>query len=106
MRTDSFGLILWMIILAGGVYLTIRYLWPLLLVIATVIAIGWFRLRSLSAKARQEAERMEEELRQTDSSYQNDLFYEQAARKMEEPGEIVDVEFTRKDEPDREEGRL
>ena len=50
-----------------------------------------------------EEERFREAPRET---YQDQLFREQAARKREEPGEIIDVEFTRKEENGNERQEL
>ena len=110
MRVDSFRLLLWLIVFIAGVYFTIRYLWPLVLVVIVLIAIGMFRMFRATREVRKEAEKAAETLRKEESmkenSWQSDLFYEQAARKKEEAGEIIDVEFTRKDEADGEEKNL
>ncbi len=110
MRVDSFRLFLWMIVFIAGLYFTIRYLWPLVLVVIGLIAFGMFRMFKATREVRKEAEKAAEALRNQeaarDNDWQKDLFYEQAARKKEEAGEIIDVEFTRKDEADGEEKSL
>ena len=106
MRIDSLQLLLWILVFIGGIYLTIRYLWPLVLLILAVIGYGMFRMYLLNKRVREQAEKADEELFSRENSYQDDLFYEQAARKREESGEVVDVEFTRKEEPEKEEKRI
>ena len=106
MRIDSFQLLLWILVFIGGIYLTIRYLWPLVLIILAIIGFGLFWVYLLNKQVKEEARKAEEELFSRPNSYQNDLFYEQAAKKREESGEVVDVEFTRKEESDQEEKRI
>lgn len=111
MRSNPVAVILWSILFGFGIYLTIRYLWPLLLLFGLLIMFGVMRLKH-EAKQQQKAFReMEDTLRQSEEerfreTYQDQLFREQAARKREEPGEIIDVEFTRKEENGNERQEL
>jgi hypothetical protein len=113
---DTIRTILWVLLFGGAVYLTFRYLWPLVLFILLLIAFSVFRIRRLAEKSRREAERMVDEMNGHQSpyiedlydeamkeerrtpNYQDQLFQEQVNRRREEAGEIVDVEFTRKEE--------
>ena len=69
-------------------------LFPGLLVVIAIAAIYlWFRFRGMKKQ-------MERELNeQPQATWQDDLFKEQASRlKRTEDAEVIDVEFTRKDE--------
>ena len=65
----------------------------LLVVIAIAAAYMWFRFRRVKKQ-------MEQELNERPQpTWQDDLFQEQASRlKRTEDAEVIDVEFTRKDE--------
>ncbi len=66
---------------------------PLLLIIAGIALYFWLRFRKVKKQ-------MEQELNeQPQQAWQDDLFQEQVSRlKRTEDAEVIDVEFTRKDE--------
>lgn len=66
---------------------------PLLLIVAGIALYLWLRVRKVKKQ-------MERELKeQPQPTWQDDRFQEQAARlKRTEDAEVIDVEFTRKDE--------
>ena len=104
MRSNPLMAVLWAMFFGLGIYLTVRYLWPLLLVIAAMFLFSYLRLRRSIRKEEEHMEQMEEQLyqRPREPTYQDELFQEQAQHLREEPGEIVDVEFTRKEENEKE----
>jgi len=93
MRTDYPALIFWAAVIGLGIYLTIRYLWPLLLVAALMILVGVWRTRKMVKDAEEEAAKMMDE----SDRFQNDLFYEQVERNNRRTGDIIDAEFTVKE---------
>lgn len=100
MRSNPFYFILWSFVIGFGIYFTIRYLWPLLLIIAVIAVIGILQLRR---NVKEQEAQMEETLRQQrEPTYQDQLFREQARRRREEDAEVIDVEFTRKEEKEGE----
>ncbi|MBQ9327263.1 MAG: hypothetical protein IJ225_01850 [Solobacterium sp.] len=101
MGNNRIQTILLAILFGAGVYFTIRYLWPLLLVIALGIGIGIWSLKREAKKAEDDFRRTEEEFTR-ERTYQDDLFQESVEQvKRREEGEVIDVEFTRK-EPEEE----
>ena len=120
---DTIRTILWILLFTGAVYLTFRYLWPLVLFIILLIVFSILRVRFLAEKSRKEAERIVEEMNEHQSpvfddlyeesmreerrtpNYQDQLFQE-SVRRREEPGEIIDVEFTPKEEAVKEKSQV
>jgi hypothetical protein len=87
------------------IVLTVKYLWPLILVIALLIAAGIWRTKHLVSKAEKEArDAMQEEETEEEQDvpqYEQDLFQEQVqkahAEQRRPEGDIIDAEFTRKE---------
>ena len=82
-NNTSVGRILRLLCLGFSIYIAIRYFWPVLLVIAAVIAWHYFRIRK-------EIKRAQEEMNRT-------VYYEAPRQVREErldEGDIIDAEFT------------
>ena len=120
---DTIRTILWVLLFGGAVYLTFRYLWPLVLFILLLIVFSVFRIRRLAERSRREAERIVEEMNERQGPYLEDMYdeamkeerrtpnyqdqlFQEGIRRREEPGEIIDVEFTPKEEPAKEKSQL
>jgi|GEM_PF-4190675 len=107
--SDRFYEILFGAAIVLCIYLTVKYLWPLILVIALLIAAGIWRTRHLMSKAEKEArEAMKEAEAEAEDGededvppYEQDLFQEQVqkahAEQRRPEGDIIDAEFTRKE---------
>ncbi|MCH4207172.1 MAG: hypothetical protein LKF50_02580 [Solobacterium sp.] len=98
------------------IYLTIKYLWPLILVIVLLIVFGVWRSRHIMKQAEDEARKAMGEDIHVDSAeedtqdvpqYEQDLFHAQVNearnKDLRPKGDIIDAEFTRKDEQKEEE---
>ncbi|NCB32759.1 MAG: hypothetical protein EOM64_02565 [Erysipelotrichia bacterium] len=95
-----------------GVLLTIKYLWPVILVIGLLIGFGIWRARHIMHEAEKEARKsMGENIngQQDVPQYEQDLFQSQVKeaqnRQLRTQGDIIDAEFIRKDEQKEEEGQ-
>lgn len=102
--------ILFAIAIVFGVVLTIKYLWPVILVIALLIAFGIWRARHMMNEAEKEARKsMSQNINENQDvpQYEQDLFQSQVKeaqnRQARPQGDIIDAEFTRKDEQKEEE---
>ena len=83
MNDNAAGRILRLIGLGFAVYIAVRYFWPVLLIIAAVIAWHYFRIRKEIKKAQEEMNRT--------------VYYEAPRPVREEKqdeGDIIDAEFT------------
>ena len=121
--SDTLRTILWILLFGGAIYLTFKYLWPLVLFIILLIVFSVMRVRYLAEKSRKETERIVEEMNERQAphledfyeeamreerrkpGYQDQLFQE-SVRRREEPGEIIDVEFTPKEEAAKEKSQV
>lgn len=120
---DTFRTMIWILLFGGAIYLTFRYLWPLVLFILLLIAFSVLRIRYLARESRKKAERIVEEMNEHQPPYLEDYYnesmreerrapgyqdqlFQEEVRRREEPGEIIDVEFTPKEEPAKEKSQL
>ncbi|MGN1389364.1 MAG: hypothetical protein ACI4WR_06925 [Bulleidia sp.] len=86
--------ILYIAALVFLVYLAVRYLWPVLLIAALLIAARVLQTRRMTKNAEEEAKKM---MRDNDtSSWQDDLFRSQAGRMQQ--SDIIDAEYTERRE--------
>ena len=114
MKNDPIRTVLWAVLTIAGIVLGIAIFWPLLIMIAIAVAVMVLRLRHTVKRAEQElfeqmnrmnggygfdsSDSMQRPMREENAlSYQNDLFQESVKRAERMEGEIVDVEFTRKE---------
>ncbi len=82
--------ILYIAALVFLVYLAVRYLWPVLLIAALLIALRVMQTRRMTKNAEEEAKKM---MRDNDtSSWQDDLFRSQTDRMQQ--SDIIDAEYT------------
>lgn len=93
MRFDPFVFV-WGILMAIALWFTVRYLWPLILVVLLVLAGGVLRTRRLVRESERQARRSYEDLRRKqEESLGEKLFEAQVKRKREEEAIVVDAEF-------------
>ncbi len=94
---DRVRTVIYLFLAGFAVFIAVRYFWPLLLILALFAGWQFFRFRKLVGKM--ENRRNEEHAREAD--WQNQLFQESVKRR-EQQGEIIDVEFKMKENPDKE----
>ena len=105
--TDAVRTFLAALATAFAVYIAVRYFWPLLLVLLAAGAFFVFRVKRMAKEARKQMEEAQRQMYQGDTNYYRqeslqDQLFQQSLKKTQEQGEIVDVEFKMKDEPDGE----
>lgn len=93
--TDVIFMIFWTAAMAIALYLTVRYLWPLLLVAVLVALGGVHRRRKAVRQMEKEYEKAREE------TLADQVFYQQV-RKREEAPVVIDAEFTPVEEEKQE----
>ncbi len=94
--------IIWGILIIAGLALTIYVFWPLFLILALIIGYKIFQYR----QALKHVEKGQSEEVRTSTSYQDDLFHQEINNlRRNEDTEVIDVEFTRKEEEPQAEGR-
>ena len=85
--TDVIFMIFWTAAMAIALYLTVRYLWPLLLVAVLVALGGVHRRRKAVRQMEKEYEKAREE------TLADQVFYQQVRKREEEPV-VIDAAFT------------
>jgi len=102
MNSDMLSRIVTVIIIVVIIAAALYVFWPLLLILAAYVGIKVFQYRRALKKAEQ---KIQEE--QPAGTYQDQLFTQQAdrVRREAEEAEVIDVEFTRKEDGMTEEGK-
>ena len=105
--TEAVRTVLATVVTAFVIYIAVRYFWPLLLVLCLAAAFFVFRVKRMTKEAQKQMEEAQRQMFQGETNYYSqeslqDQLFQQSLKKAEEPGEIVDVEFRMKDEPDGE----
>lgn len=90
MRNDL-SVILTLILFGTAILLILRGIWPLFVVLGGLFLIGYF-------KTQHEIKKQQEQERQAQEDYESQLFREQVLRKKKENAEIIDAEFTEKED--------
>ena len=90
MRNDL-SVILTLILFGIALMVVLKVFWPVLIVLGALLLIGYF-------KTQHEIKKQQEQERKAQEDYESQLFREQVLRKKKENAEIIDSEFTEKED--------
>ena len=90
MRNDL-SVILTLILFGIALMVVLKVFWPVLIILGALLLIGYF-------KTQHEIKKQQKQERQAQEDYESQLFREQVLRKKKENAEIIEAEFTEKED--------